>query len=141
MIVFDTDHINVLTYPESSQGLGLTARLHSARDEILATTVVSLEEQLRGWLALINRTQDVSKQVTYYGRLAFLVEFFSHWRMLPFDHAAAQEFKRLRANRVRIATMDLKIASIALVQKATLLSANLRDFRKVPGLQVDSWLS
>jgi tRNA(fMet)-specific endonuclease VapC len=36
--------------------------------------------------------------------------------------------------------MDLKIAAIALVHDALLLSANLRDFRKVPGLRVESWL-
>jgi predicted nucleic acid-binding protein len=36
--------------------------------------------------------------------------------------------------------MDLKIASIALVHKALLPSANLSDFRKVPGLRVENWL-
>jgi tRNA(fMet)-specific endonuclease VapC len=46
----------------------------------------------------------------------------------------------LRNARVRIDTMDLKIASTALVRQALLLSANLRDFRKVPGLRVESWL-
>jgi predicted nucleic acid-binding protein len=36
--------------------------------------------------------------------------------------------------------MDLKIASIALVRDATLLSANLRDFEQVPGLHVEDWI-
>jgi tRNA(fMet)-specific endonuclease VapC len=36
--------------------------------------------------------------------------------------------------------MDLKIASIALVQDALLLSANLRDFQQVPELRVEDWL-
>jgi predicted nucleic acid-binding protein len=36
--------------------------------------------------------------------------------------------------------MDLKIASIVVVDNGTLLSANLRDFEKVPGLRVESWL-
>jgi tRNA(fMet)-specific endonuclease VapC len=40
---------------------------------------------------------------------------------------------------VRIATMDLKIAAIALSENATLLTRNLRDFEQVPGLQVDDW--
>jgi tRNA(fMet)-specific endonuclease VapC len=35
--------------------------------------------------------------------------------------------------------MDLKIASIVLANQATLLSANLRDFQQVPGLQVEDW--
>jgi tRNA(fMet)-specific endonuclease VapC len=36
--------------------------------------------------------------------------------------------------------MDLKIAAIALVNQALLLSANLRDFEKVPQLRVENWL-
>ena len=37
-------------------------------------------------------------------------------------------------------TSDLKIASIAIVQGARLLSANIRDFEQVPGLSVEDWL-
>ena len=36
--------------------------------------------------------------------------------------------------------MDLKIAATALVQNALLLSANRRDFERVPGLRVENWL-
>lgn len=35
--------------------------------------------------------------------------------------------------------MGLKIAAIALANNATLLSKNLRDFSKVPGLKVEDW--
>lgn len=35
--------------------------------------------------------------------------------------------------------MDLRIASIVLAHDAALLSANLSDFRKVPGLKVEDW--
>jgi tRNA(fMet)-specific endonuclease VapC len=59
---------------------------------------------------------------------------------MRFDEAAAQEFERLRKLRVRIGTMDLKIAAIALANDALLLSANLRDFKKVPGLRIESWI-
>ena len=70
-----------------------------------------------------------------------LFRFFAGWRILPFDQAAADQFQSLRAGRVRIGTMDLKIASIVLVQNATLLSNNLRDFEQVPGLRVEDWLA
>lgn len=53
---------------------------------------------------------------------------------------AAVQFKALRKERVRIGTQDLKIASIALTNDALLLSANLRDFEQVRGLQVENWM-
>jgi tRNA(fMet)-specific endonuclease VapC len=41
---------------------------------------------------------------------------------------------------VRIGTQDLKIAALAIVHDALLLSANLRDFEQVPGLNAEDWL-
>lgn len=41
---------------------------------------------------------------------------------------------------LRIGTSDLKIASIALVENAVLLTANTQDFERVPGLQFENWL-
>jgi tRNA(fMet)-specific endonuclease VapC len=140
MMLLDTDHVNVLSNPESRQRADLMARMQAAGDQPFATSAISVEEQMRGWLALINATNDVVKQVPYYDRLLELFAFFSHWVIVRFDEQAALQFKRLRQQRVRIATMDLKIASIALAHNASVLSANLRDFRQVPGLQVESWL-
>ena len=36
--------------------------------------------------------------------------------------------------------MDLKIAATVFVNDALLLSANKRDFDRVPGLRVENWL-
>ena len=41
--------------------------------------------------------------------------------------------------KVRIGTMDLRIAAITIAQDGLLLSKNLTDFRKVPGLRVEEW--
>ncbi len=55
------------------------------------------------------------------------------------DDQAAAIFQNLR-KRVRVATQDLKIDSVALANDAILLSANLVDFQKSPGLKVEDWL-
>jgi len=59
--------------------------------------------------------------------------------ILTFNEASAVEFRKLRQARVRIGTMDLKIAAIVLAHGATLLTRNLVDFRKVPGLKIEDW--
>ena len=137
MIPLDTDHLSVFEYPEADQAVRLRDRLRLSADREISTTAVSLKEQLRGWLAAIHRVQDVRRQVRFYSCLVGLVQFFANWRILPFDDAAAEEFQRLRRQDVRIGTMDLEIASIALDHEATLLSANLRDFEQIPGLHVE----
>ena len=59
--------------------------------------------------------------------------------VLRFDAAAAAEFDRLRAAGVRIATADLRIASIARANSLTLLTRDAKDFGKVPGLVIEDW--
>jgi tRNA(fMet)-specific endonuclease VapC len=100
-----------------------------------------VEEQLRAWLAQVRRIHDVKKQVYPYDRLICLVDTLRQCDIARWTESAADIFMRLRSERIRIGTQDLKIASIALANDATLLSANLRDFEKVPGLRVEDWLS
>jgi tRNA(fMet)-specific endonuclease VapC len=73
--------------------------------------------------------------------LITLFSFFSRWRIVEFDRPAADEFQQLRHQKIRIGTMDLKIASVALVHDALVLTANSRDFQHVPNLRLDNWLS
>jgi len=59
---------------------------------------------------------------------------------VPFDQGAADYYANLRRQRIRVGTMDLKIASIAKVKDGLLLTANERDFSRVPGLRHENWL-
>ena len=140
MIVLDTSYVSLFQYPEDVRANSLRERLLVSPDRDIVTTAITPEEQMRGWLSAIHGQRDVHRQVTYYGRLVGLFRFFVGWRILPFDDLAAGEFQSLRAQKVRIGSMDLKIAAIVLVHDATLLSDNLRDFEQVPGLRVEDWL-
>lgn len=76
----------------------------------------------------------------HYDRLVGMFDYFADWHVLRFDDQAADELLRLRSLRLRIGTTDLKIASLVITQGATLLSRNIQDFSKVPGLKVENWL-
>lgn len=102
---------------------------------------MTLEEQARGWLAKIRAARDVHEEVPFYSRLVGLFRFVAAWPIVEFDTVAADTFQRLRRERIRIGSIDLKLAAIALTQDALLLSANLRDFDSVPGLRVEDWLA
>ncbi len=139
MILLDTDPLSLLQMREAPAAFALQARLETFPPDEVATTVITLEEQMRGWLARLHAVPDVAQQVAYYDRLLGLVAFFAAWTLLPFDTPAAVRCTRLRQPRIRIGTLDLKIATIALEHQALLLSSNLRDFRQVPALQVEDW--
>lgn len=111
----------------------------------MAVSILSFEEQMGGWLAYIARSKSLKQQVEGYAKLQgyaklhALLDDFTTRPILDFDQHAAAEFERLLRLKVRIGTMDLRIAAITIAQHGLLLSKNLTDFRKVPGLRVKDW--
>ena len=63
--------------------------------------------------------------------------------VLPFDDAAAAAYGVVRADLERAGTpigaMDLLIAAHARVLGRTLVTNNVREFSRVPGLKVENW--
>ena len=138
MIALDTDHVSALAQPAGVRGQRLAARLRAVRGAAVCVPIVAVEEQMRGWLASIVKERQVTRQVSAYRELRNLFSFFAPFRILAFDDAAVEVFETLGA--IRIGTMDKKIASVALANSALLLTANRRDFEKVPGLNFDNWM-
>jgi tRNA(fMet)-specific endonuclease VapC len=117
----------------------LEIRLEQIDPALIATTIITYEEQTQGWLSYVARARTVVQQVAAYQRLSRHLDLYRRIRVLGFDEKAATQLQRLRQSRVRVGTMDLKIAAIVLTQGATLLSRNLKDFRRVPGPRVEDW--
>lgn len=139
MILLDTDHFSVFMDERDPRHGLLNARMEAAAEPI-ACTIVSVEEALRGWLAVIHRLNNVHRQLPAYARLGQLFTVLSEWEIVPFDERAADQFAALRRRRIRIGTMDLKIASTALVNDTLLVTANLRDYSLIPQLRCENWL-
>ena len=62
MILLDTDHLSVFTDERDARHGLLNRRMEAAGDQI-GCTIVSVEEVLRGWLAVIHRLRDVHRQL------------------------------------------------------------------------------
>jgi tRNA(fMet)-specific endonuclease VapC len=137
-VVLDTNHFTEFA-DGSELGSGLVARIQERQADVF-TCIPAVEETMRGWLALLHRQSPGRKQLRAYADFQRGIETLIRFPILPFDDAAASVFHRFRDARVRVGTMDLKIAAICIAHGATLLTRNLVDFEKVPGLRVENWL-
>jgi len=138
MVVLDSDHMS-LVERGGAEGQRIWQRIRALPPDDIATTIVSFEEQARGWLARIARVTTLQRQISDYGELKPLLQTYWNVGVLDFDAKSAEVFQRLKQTNIRIGTMDLKIAATALANDATLLTRNVQDFRKVPELRFEDW--
>jgi hypothetical protein len=75
VILLDTDHLTVLKYTDSERHARLRGRLLAAAPELVGTTVVNVEEQMRGWLSAIAKERTLLRQITAYRELTDLFDF------------------------------------------------------------------
>lgn len=77
MILLDTDHLTLLKYPGSERSARLSERLRTQMpEELVAVSIISIEEQMRGWLAAIAKERLARRQVFGYAELAGLFDYF-----------------------------------------------------------------
>ena len=58
---------------------------------------------------------------------------------MSFGPLDQQQYQKLRLQKIRIGTLDLRITAITLCHEATLLTRNRRDFEQVTDLQIEDW--
>lgn len=132
--VFDTDHLSLYgrNHPKIIENI-LAAKVQ------LTTTAINVEEQLRGRLAQVAEAKDGRSKSIAYRYLVDTVILLSEFTVLQYDAKSDNIYQSLKAQRVRIGTQDLRIASIVLACDGVLLTRNLQDFEKVPGLKIQNW--
>jgi len=135
LYILDTDHASLFQreYPR------VTARVGEKPPEQLAVTIITVEEQLRGWLAQIKRASLAHARVKAFAGLKKTVQYFNTIQILDYDIGAESQFTNLRHQRIRIGSQDLRIAAIALATGSILVTRNRSDFEKVPGLIIEDW--
>jgi tRNA(fMet)-specific endonuclease VapC len=53
--------------------------------EVIGVAIVTVEERMRGWQAVIAMEQLAMRQVVGYRELALLFEFYEKFEIVPFD--------------------------------------------------------
>ncbi|MGQ0561836.1 MAG: type II toxin-antitoxin system VapC family toxin [Gemmatimonadota bacterium] len=107
-------------------------RLRAVSPEGIATTMITEAELRYGSLGSRDPAGDLQRVEAWLS---------APIQVLPFDRAAAAVHSRVRyALRAQpIGAHDLLIASITLSAGRVLVTSNLREFRRVPGLEVEDW--
>jgi tRNA(fMet)-specific endonuclease VapC len=136
MFVLDTDTLTHLLHGRP-QVVERVARFA----EQVAITDASRIEQLRGRFDAVFKAADAEALLRARQRLQQTEEALARLPLLPIDEAAAAEFEwliKVKGLR-RLGRGDLLIASIALANRATVVTRNVKDFQKVPGLRIENW--
>ncbi len=139
MYLLDTDHISVVQRQSEPEYQRLLARLSAHNPSDFYVPIISFNEQVMGWNAYLNRARTPKTVVRAYDMFQRILDDFAAMAVAAFDAPASRRFESLRASKIRIATMDLRIASIALANDWTLLSRNSVDFSRVPDLRIQDW--
>lgn len=133
LYILDTDHLSL--YGRNHPQVVTRLQLEQGR---FATTAINVEEQLRGRLAQVAQARDTALSNAYQ-RLVETMLLLSEFQILPYNSNSHSIYQLLKAQKVRVGTQDLRIASIALAHNGILLTRNLQDFEKVANLTIQDW--
>jgi tRNA(fMet)-specific endonuclease VapC len=72
-----------------------------------------------------------------------LIQFLSPLEIIPYDDKAAADYGQIRNHLEKksaiVGAMDLLIGAHARSIPMTLVTKNLREFKRIPGLRVENW--
>ena len=135
LFVLDTDLLTLYYRGDPTVVQHLDARPPNA----LAISIMTIDEQLSGWYTLTRQARGPDQIARAYAQLGESVVRLARWRILPYTEAAIARVAQFKVLRLNVRLMDLRIAAIALEHGAVVVTRNLRDFGRVPGLDVEDW--
>jgi tRNA(fMet)-specific endonuclease VapC len=135
LFVLDTDTLTLYQVGQPA----VVQNVHARAPTDVATTVISVEEQLGGWYTKLRRVKKPADVAQVYERLARNVRSLKVMQILSFTESAINRRDDLWRAKIKIGKKDLAIATIALENSAVLVTRNRRDFDRIPRLQVEDW--
>lgn len=135
LYILDTDILTLLQTGHST----VAARVSACAPGDLAVTVISVEEQLSGWYRQLRSAKKPEQLARAYDFLTAAVRSLIRLPIISFSVNAIGQAKSLQSANLNVRKMDLSIAAIALEHHAVVVTANVRDFGRVPDLVVEDW--
>lgn len=124
---------NICIFAIKQKAPALIRKLIAHDPEDICISSITYAELMYG----VEKSQYVERN-----RLAMLL-FLSPIEILDFDHTAAEEYGKIRADLERkgtpIGPMDQLIAGHAKAKELVLVTNNTKEFLRVEGLQVEDW--
>ncbi len=102
-------------------------------------SVIAAEEMTRGMLGLINKNRDKASLTADYNFLTRLLNYFCEYRIHPYDNQAALVYASFSAQVKRVGPQDCRIAASAIAAEWIVVTANRKDFSRIPGVQFEDW--
>ena len=139
MYLLDTDHITLLEHRSGPAYAAFALRLNLHATDGIAVSVVSFHEQVLGAHDRIVTAKKPQELLRGYELMTGIVEHYRLFPVLPFEQNALAQFDAFKRQKIRVGTMDLRIAAVAIANDLTLVTANNSDFALVPGLRLENW--
>ncbi len=125
-------------YSHGCAAVAANLNAHSANHQI-SLTPVTVEEMLAGWYTQLRKARNAGELERAYDGIVRVWTSLSAIPMVRFPVSAILKYEQLNKFKLNIGGYDLRIAAIALVIGATVVTQNTRDFNRVPGLSVVDW--
>lgn len=133
MYIFDTDILSNIVKKNPSKNL--VEKLAAIPFEQQFTTAITTGEMVYG-ACKSNRPE------FFLGKLRSVI--LPNIRVLPFDENSAQVYGELRSilerGGITVSEPDLRIASISLQHRFTLVTGNIKHFSVIAKLKIENWL-
>jgi tRNA(fMet)-specific endonuclease VapC len=100
--LLDTDHVTL----HERGNIPLLHRLEKIAPTDVAVSAVTVEESLRGRLAILSRRLEGAARIHAYDKFIESVRFFGKIEALRFDSACEDHFRLLRSFQPRVDTQD-----------------------------------
>ena len=133
--LLDTDMLTLFQHGHPK----VSARCALAPPGSLAITIISVEEQFLGWYTRARQAKRDDEIASAYDRMTEFAGFIKQLPIVSFTAEAIREYRQLKALRAECGQEELVYRRDWTQLSATVVTGNLSDFGRVPGLAVEDW--